>query len=483
MTITRDLAAFALELRLDLLPSEVIETAKVRVLDTLGVALAGSREECVRIATEVALATGSTGRATTIASGHAMAPSQAALVNGVSAHALEFDDMSTSIISHTSATVGPAVLALAEDIGATGEQFLEAYIAGFEVTTRIGWSMGFALLKHGWHPNGVLAVIGSAAAAARLLGADVEQVCCAMGIAASTSAGLRKNVGSMTKPFHMGHAAANGILAAQLARRGYRADTNILERGTSSETRGSHAFFSFPEVFVGEADYDLSQITRNLGSEYELAGDSTITRFHPGSSFPQAAIDEIIELSASHDIDPASIERIRLGVTPLCRVIASYGPPQNAFDARFSLRFAVAVAAIDRRVTIREYTDDRVESADVQDMMRRLEVYVPDAFAAVTDRFTGTVPTPVSCIVDVILKDGTVISGRRDTTKGYPGAKAGWSDVLEKYNACASLALSDDRVRNSADLIRRVADLDSVSELTAALQPDAKHLDRRPAFT
>ena len=330
--------------------------------------------------------------------------------------------------------------------------------------------MGFNLLKHGWHPNGVLAVMGSAAACVRLLGGDVNETRRAIGIAASCASGIRKNVGFMTKPFHMGHAAANGVLAAQLARKGYTADPDVLERGPSSATHKGHAYFSMPEAYVGEGDYDLSQITRNLGTEYELSSDSTITRFHPGSSFPQAAIDEVLDLVRKHDVPGGQIEKIRLGVSPLCLVIASYAAPRTAFDARFSLKFAIAAAALDRAVTIRQYTDERVQRADAQDMMGRVEAYVPPEFSKVTDRWTGSNPTPVSCIVEVFLKDGRVLKGRRDTTRGYPGAKASWSDAMEKYESCASLVMTPEQTAKSASLIRRITTLNSIRELTRELR-------------
>jgi 2-methylcitrate dehydratase PrpD len=470
MSITKELAQFALDLRLDKVPHEAVETAHVRILDTLGVALAGTPEACSRIATEVALESGATGDCTLIGANQTTSATHAALVNGVRAHALEFDDMTTSIVSHTSATVVPSVLALSEQLGVTGKQFLEAYIVGFEVTTRIGWSMGFNLLKHGWHPNGVLAVMGSAAAGARLLGANLDQTRAAIGIAASCSSGIRKNVGFMTKPLHMGHAAANGILAAQLASKGYTGDPDILERGPSSPTHKGHAFFSFPETYVGEGDYDLAQITRNMGTEYELSSDSTITRFHPGSSFPQAAIDEVIALVTTHDVKPEQIEKIRLGVSPLCLVIASYAAPRTAFDARFSLKFAISAAALDRTVTIRQYTDERVQRADAQEMMRRIEAYVPDAFSKLTDRWTGSNPTPVSCIVEIVLKNGQVLKGGRDTTRGYPGAKATWHDAMEKYQSCASLVMSEAQIARSSALVRQVEDLESIRELTHAFR-------------
>jgi 2-methylcitrate dehydratase PrpD len=469
VSLTKRVAQFALDVKLETLPAAVVENAHMRVLDTIGVTLAGLPELATKMATELALETVPTGPSTIIGSGKKTSVQQAAFVNGVSAHALEFDDMSTSIISHTSATVVPAMLSLAESLNVSGKTFLEAYVASFEVATQVGWSMAFNLLKHGWHPNGVLAVVGTAAGASKLLGANVEQTRRAIGIAASCASGIRKNVGFMTKPFHMGKAGSDGILAAQLAIKNYTADPDILERGPSSKSHIGHAYFSYPEVFVGEGDYNLAEIERGLGKDYELATDSTITRFHPGSSFPQAAIDEIIDLSRNNKIDPSTIEKIKLGVTPTTLVIASYAAPNTAIEARFSLKFAIAAAAVKQEVTLRQYTDDIVRSAPIQDMMNRIEAYVPDEFAAVPDRWTGTNPTPVSCKVEIILKNGKSITGGRHTTRGYPGSPVVWNDAMEKYNDCASLVMSEKQMAKAADLIRNITKLDKISDLTAAL--------------
>lgn len=467
---TEKLATFTSNLDLRALPHEVIENAHIRLLDTIAVALAGAPEECSLIATDVARSTGESGSSSLIGSKEKFPPGWTAFVNGVRAHALEFDDMTTSIVSHTSATVVPSTLALAEKLDITGKGFLEAYIAGFEVTTRIGRAMGFKLLEKGWHPNGVLAVIGSAAANTRLLGGDVPNIQAAMGIGASCSSGIRKNVGSMTKPFHMGHAAMDGILAAQLAVRDYTADINIMERDDSVQGERGHSYFSFPETFVGEGNYDISNIVRGLGTEYELGSDSTITRFHPGSSFPQAAIDEVVELITREDSDPNNIERIRVGITPMCREIASYKLPRSAFEARFSLEYAIALAAIERSVTIHHYrTDDWVNREDMREMMSKIESYVPEEFSAVTDKWSEKGPSPVSCIIEIFHKDGRVMKGRRDTTRGYPGAKASWDDVMEKFESCASIVLSAPQRRRAAELIRRVTELNHIRELTEAL--------------
>jgi 2-methylcitrate dehydratase PrpD len=353
--VTERLARFALELRLDDLPQRVVDAARLRILDTLAVTLAGAGEPCSRIALDVAREVGGHPVATLIAHGERTSAPMAAFVNGIAAHALEYDDITSSAITHTSASVVPAVLALGEARGVDGRRCLESYIAGFEVTTRLGWGTVEHLLPRGWHPNGVLGAIGCAVAGARLLETDLDGIRSAMAIGASCASGIRKNVGSMTKPFHMGHGAESGVMAAMLAVHGFTADRNVLEsepsdlRLQAGIAGTGHAHHSFPETFLGPGRYDLDAMVRGLGEVFELATDGTITRFHPGSTFPQPAIDETLALVAQHDVRPDDVERVEVGVTPKCLSIASY----RVLDPGRVRRSIEMIAAIEQLPDIR----------------------------------------------------------------------------------------------------------------------------------
>jgi 2-methylcitrate dehydratase PrpD len=206
-----------------------------------------------------------------------------------------------------------------------------------------------------------------------------------------------------------------------------------------------------------------------IGTRYELATDSTITRFHPGSTFPQAAIDETIALVTRHNLAPDSLASIRVGVTPLCLAIAPYGKPSNGVYARFSAPYAIAVAALDREVTIRQYADERVTRADVQALLDTTELYVPDDFGNVQHTWSEKPPTPVSCRVEIRTKDGRVFNGARDTTRGYPGMRVTWDDINGKFLDCASLVMSNDNAKATADMVRHLTDVKSVKQLTALI--------------
>jgi 2-methylcitrate dehydratase PrpD len=399
----------------------------------------------------------------------------AAFVNGVSAHALEYDDITSSAITHTSASVVPAALALAEARGADGRALVEAYVAAFEVTTRIGWGTVQHLLPRGWHPNGVLGSIGCAVAGARLLGADLGAMRAAMAIGASSASGIRKNVGSMTKAFHMGHGARSGVVASMLAVRGFTADPRVLESESGDlRVEGGapgigHAHYSFPETFLGPGGYDLAAMVRGLGQVWELGTDGTITRFHPGSTFPQPAIDETLALVARHDVRAEEVVRVEVGVTPKCLSIASCGIPTDGHTARFSVAYSVAVAVLDRRAGVAQYSDERVGQPDVRAFLPRVHVHVPGDFAGATGGWGAGAVTPVSARITLRLADGRVLQGERHTTRGYPGWPATWTDVVAKYEECAASVLGADRARRSIEMIAEIERLPDVRRLTAEL--------------
>ena len=225
--LTRQLATFIAHLTTEQCPSDAVATAKRGAIDTIGVMLAGRDEPVVGHARSIARSIGVVSESQVLFDRGRAASSDAALVNGTAGHALDYDDV--AIDGHPSVVLVPAMLAEGERLGASGDALLTAYIAGYETWGELA---GRDADKHhgkGWHPTAVFGTIGAAAAAASLARLDVDRTVNALGIAASMASGLVANFGSMTKPFHAGRAAANGILAAQLAAAGMTASPDALE--------------------------------------------------------------------------------------------------------------------------------------------------------------------------------------------------------------------------------------------------------------
>src|SRR5437588_7900393 len=224
------IAAYIAETSRRALPPEVADMARLCLADWLGVAIGAADEPAGRIVREVAAAWHSEGPSTILFGGTAAAPF-AALANGTLAHCLDFDDTYVRAITHTSAPVWAATLALGEEIEADEATMLSAFVAGFETAARIGSGLGEAVTARGWHGTGVFGRLGAAAAAAALLRLSAEQVLHALGAAATQTGGLTASFGTMAKPFHAGKAAMDGIVAAQLAAAGFRAATGLFEAG------------------------------------------------------------------------------------------------------------------------------------------------------------------------------------------------------------------------------------------------------------
>src|SRR3970282_915160 len=248
MTLAFELAKRINALRYEGLPAEAVHWAKVGILDTVGVTLAGAREDCTRIVEGIATRC-ATGPSLIFGGNRRTAPLEAALVNGTASHALDFDDMNNTLGGHPSVPILPALFALAAEAGASGRDFLAAYVAGFEAECKIAMGVQFHHYTKGWHPTATLGVFGAAAACAKLLKLPDDKTATALSIADSLAAGIKANFGTMVKPLHIGHCTRNGMFAALLARDGFTAGDRVFEH--------KQGFFN---VFNGEGNYDAGKI-------------------------------------------------------------------------------------------------------------------------------------------------------------------------------------------------------------------------------
>jgi len=250
------LVEFVLDLELASLPADVIAGAQRSVTDWFGTAIRGAVEPLAVAIGKVIDATGGEPQATVIARRQRTSALLATLANGAQSHSLDFDDTHLPSIVHGSSPVAPVVLALGEWKHLSGADALAAYIAGFEVETRIGRQIGRRMTERGWHVTGNLGHFGAAAAAGKLLGLDAAQLANALGVAGTQAAGLTASFGTMAKPFHPGKAAMNGLLAAMLAREGFTGATQMID-GPGS----------LPETYLGVTD--MSAVAEDLGKRYE----------------------------------------------------------------------------------------------------------------------------------------------------------------------------------------------------------------------
>ena len=270
MPFALELAKRITALRYEDLPAEAVRWAKVGILDTVGVTLAGSADPS---ATIVAGVLSSNGPSLVLGTSKRTGPLDAALVNGTASHALDFDDCNNTLGGHPSAPILPALFALADETGASGRDFITAYVAGFETECKISMGVNFYQYTRGWHPTTTIGVFGATAACARLLALDDERTAVALAIAASLASGIKSNFGTYVKPLHIGHCARNGLLP-----RSSRATTTPRARSPSSTNRA-----------ISKCSTARAITTRR---KYCLRGASRSTSWNPGlrsSSTPAAA--------------------------------------------------------------------------------------------------------------------------------------------------------------------------------------------------
>jgi 2-methylcitrate dehydratase PrpD len=424
--LTDYVAKFVVDTAYDAIPPEVVQLGKKSILDGLGLALAGSRAESGPLCLKYLDTLGAPqGGSTIIGTSRKTAPQFAALVNGISIHADDFDDTQLAaakdrvygLLVHPTVAVLPAVLALGEQRKISGKDFLLAYHLGVEVECKIAEAIAPRHYEDGFHSTGTCGPFGSAAACSKLFRLDREKTLNAFGIAASRSAGLRENFGTMTKPLQAGHAAESGLQSVQLAEIGWTAATQILE--------AQRGFFH-----AAGGSFDSAAILGKLGAPWCFAAPGISLKPYPSGSLSHPAMTEMMRLIELHDIRPAQVKQVEIGANHAMTQALLHHQPQNGLEAKFSMEFCAAILLLRRKAGLAEFTNQVVQRADVREMIGRVRYYIdPEAEAAGFDKMTS--------IIKIILRTGKVISGRATFGKGSPADPMTFEETAVKFRGCA----------------------------------------------
>jgi 2-methylcitrate dehydratase PrpD len=320
------IADFALGLEWSGVPDDVREVFRLSLLDWCAVGLAGVDEPVSVKLRDMVLAEGGKGEAFVFGSDVALPARAAALANGAISHALDFDDTHFLHIGHPSVTIFPAALAIAQQVGATGTEFLTAALAGYEASVRIGHWLGRAHYEAGFHMTATAGCFGATISAARLLGADAAQMGAALGLASTRASGLKAQFGSMGKPYNAGMAAAAGVEAALLAM-----------AGMTSDACGLH---SFAAGHAGEMD---AAALDGLGQAFVSADVSH--KFHACCHGTHAALEALAKL----EVDAAEVTGVQITVHPRWLKVCNLAEPVTGLEAKFSYRmcFAFTMAGLE----------------------------------------------------------------------------------------------------------------------------------------
>jgi 2-methylcitrate dehydratase PrpD len=464
VNVSERLARFVAEA--ESVPEEAIARAKRALLDTLGVALAGSREESARIVAEWVHERGGREEATVLGQRFRAPAAEAALVNGTAGHALDYDDVSLPMRGHPSAPLLPAVLAAGEKTGCSGRDLLTAFVLGFEVEARLGRAVGEAHYALGWHATSTLGTLGAAAACAWLLDLDVGRTQMALGIASSLAGGLQQNFGTMTKPLHAGWAAHSGVVAVGLAGRGFTADPRALE-GESGQTSARPG--GFLRAMSGGAEVDLEPLAA-FGDPFEIASSGIGVKLYPCCYAVHRSLDAALDLRARHRIDPGSIARVKVEVSRGALLPLRQEPPTTGLEGKFSLQYCLASALVDGRVSLTSLTDEAVRRLAVWELMARVE--------AREGAEPGAFPIGGHAEVRIVLKDGSEHSLRVDTPRGDPLRPLSWDELAGKFRECAGTVMPTEAVERTLRLVERLEELPDVHRLTETLRGASTEVQR-----
>lgn len=458
-TVTGEIVDYIQRLTYDSISEEVRHELNRCLVDGLGVMLAGSSATCSRLIQRYVRESRTPGNSAVVGTGIVTSASLAALANGVAGHADDFDDTQLSqtpdriygLLTHPTVPALASALTVAQEVGARGKEFLTAFCGGFEVECKIAEAMNPEHYVKGFHTTGTVGVFGATAAAAKLYNLPPEQTRFALGIAASKSAGLRVNFGTMTKPYHAGAAAENGVVAARLAHLGYQADPNALD--------GPWGYFQ-----VTGSGCDPERIVRHLGNPYTLSWPGVSVKPYPCGSLSHPSMDTLLDLIIENNVKPEQVAQVRLGAGRNILAPLRYQEPQNALEAKFSLQFCLSILLLRRRAGLQEFADDVVRSPEVRQMMVRVETYhSPEIEARGSDH--------IRSLVEVRLKDGRVLSRLAETSRGTPERPMSRTEMAAKFADCAHATLSQERISAALEAIYRVEELESVGELVEMATP------------
>lgn len=436
----------------DLTPRALAQ-ARIGIADTLGVTLAGVPELCTQILLRTPGVATAPGASLVFGTARRTSALDAALVNGTASHALDYDDFSSDLGGHQSVPLVAPLFALAEERGASGRRLVLAYVAGMEALIRLARAVNLVHYDKGWHPTATLGVFGAAAACAHLIGLDAPRTATALSLAASMASGLKANFGSMAKPFHVGHCARDGLLAALLAEQGFEARHGVMEHRQG-----------FLDVYNGPGLHDVARIFADWGRPLEIEAPGIALKQFPccGSTHPAVAM--MLRLVREERITAADVARIE--VLPHARRLPHTDDPAPAtpLGAKFSVQYAVVRALLSGVPRLAHFEGGAVLEPEV----RRLLAVTT---AAPHPGMPLDGPDQWGAEVVVTLHDGRRLSRRVDQMVGRGGSNPMSSgELFEKFCDCAERGLPRGNVAPLFDRLESIEEVEDIRDLTRLLE-------------
>jgi 2-methylcitrate dehydratase PrpD len=450
----RQIARFAAGLRLDDVPEAVRQRAKLHILDALGLGLASNAQAYAKPAVAGVMAMSDGGTCSVIGRSERLGVRDAALVNGLLIHGLDFDDTHLASIIHPTATSLPAALALGESLAASGADLLAAFLAGAETSIRIGLAVDGGFHHVGYHATGLVSHFASAVTAGRMLGLDEDQLTAAQGITGSTAAGIQVFLeeGAWTKRFHPGWGAVAGITAANLAKHGFK--------GPSRPYEGKFGLF---DTHLHGKEANLASLSEGLGDVWHFG--ETALKPYPVCHFIHGSADAAIELFP--EIGGIEITGVKAFLPqPTLHIVAEPATAkENAtteYEAKFSAQFVVAACLLKGFFGLSDLLPEALADPVVQALAKKVKCFEdPDT----------AFPTYFSGGLEVSLADGRVLKRHVRINSGAGARAMGTEAVSAKFLSSASLAIPFAQAERIRSAVLAMEDI-SARDLMALLRAD-----------
>lgn len=456
MTYSGSIADFVSQLQLDRVPSEVLDKAKLIILDTLGISLASSTMDFGRMVIEVSRALGGPPQSLIIGTPWRVAAANAVLANGTLAHGLDYDDTLEEAVVHTGCCVVTTAMAVGEEMGSTGRQILDAVVAGIEVMGKLGLAVPGKFPARGFHSTGLCGTFGAAAAAGKLYGLSISQMMDSFGICGSQSSGILECLrdGTWSKRLHAGWAAHAGVISTLLAARGFRAPHSVFE--------GRHGFY---RAFAGEEGQGLKGLVEGLGRSWEIP---RITfKPYPCGGISHPYMDCALRLRQVHGVRPEDIQELRCrtaeGPIPiLWEPLAEKRRPSTSYGAKFSLPYSIAVMLVRGKAGLEEFSEESVRDPQVLALADKVN-YELDPSIDFPRHFSGH--------VKAILKDGRILEENQPHPRGGLEMPLPPEAIEAKFRDNAGMALPEekvDKIVEAVESLEKIPSVATVAELLSA---------------
>jgi 2-methylcitrate dehydratase PrpD len=446
------LIEFASGLTWESAPSQVRRSAAVAVLDTLGCAFFGAQFPWGAIAGDFAVDQAPDGPATVVGRGTGSIPSLAALSNGTASHGFEVDDIVPGALVHPGAVIVPAALAAAEQTRASGKELLAGVLAGYEAMARLGRALGPEHNNNGYHTTAVAGPVAAAVAASRISGADAVTTARACGIACSMSSGLKaftQGTGGMVKRLHAGLGAQNGILAWQLAARGFTAPLQAID-----------GHYGLLQV-IGGPTSDPTALSAGLGEDWAIT--RLWVKAFPCCGLIHTTAQALSELKASENISPEQIASVRVGLSHHAVDHNGASDPADTMAAQYSVPYCAAVALTGDVTDPRSFLAEGLKDPTPRALIPRIALHVDEE---VEEHF----PERFGARVNVRLHDGRELDRTLWYARGTPVDACSETEIVQKFHKLCATVMSSEQARRIEDAVLGLAEAETLAPFIAAMR-------------